>query len=322
VNGNQLAGIQGRSQPLQIGNGRVSTGVGVDEVDCRVAAVSGDSVATEVVGVVSVEIAEPLRVNDIDGSCGVLKFIDETKAGHLAEVEKRFGSCVQFLTLDPVAIESLSEVSKVVWVGLEPFVLAVRGENSCLGPVHGRGILSDLPELFEHPCGVDVDDEEFTGTFAGPIGGDDAVDVLRGRKQERDVLLLSNCLEDCVFDRRLVRKEVVVAMHHGAFEEEEIDVANRALYEIVEELSLSAMRAKIAAVEQALAFGFDEEGVGIGGGVVDEIGSDGELTDGKRLPGLEVVEVERISVFAEEHPCGIDQAASQLADIDRSAGRQ
>ena len=70
---------------------------------------------------------------------------------------------------------------------------------------------------------------------------------------------------------------------HGAFEEKKIDVANRALCEIVEELSLSAVRAKIAAIEQALAFGFDEEGVGIRGGVVDEIGSDGELTDGKRL---------------------------------------
>ena len=86
--------------------------------------------------------------------------------------------------------------------------------------------------------------------------------------------------------------------------------------------SLSAMRAKIAAVEQALAFGFDEEGVGIGGGVVDEIGSDGELADGKRLPGLEVVEVERISISAEEHLRGVDQAAGQPADVDRSAGRQ
>ena len=218
-----------------------------------------------------------------------------------------------------MAIESLSEVSKVVWVGLEPFVLAVSGEHSYLVPVHGWRILSDLPELFEHPCGVDVDNEEFVGTFAGPIGGDDAVDVLRGRKQERDVLLLSNCLEDCVFDCRLVRKEIVVAMQHGAFEEEEINVANRALYEIVEELSLSAMRAKIPAVEQALAFGFDEESVGIGGGVVDEIGSDSELADGEWLPGLDVVEVECVSVFTEEHAGRIDQIAGQLADVDRSA---
>jgi hypothetical protein len=55
-----------------------------------------------------------------------------------------------------------------------------------------------------------------------------------------------------------------------------------------------AVRAKVAAVEQSLASGFDEEGIGVGSGVVDEIGSDGEITDSKRLPRLEVVEVERI----------------------------
>ena len=221
-----------------------------------------------------------------------------------------------------MAIESLSEVSKVVWVGLESLILGVSGENSYLGPVHSGSILGDLPKLFENPCGVYVDDEEFAGAYASPIGGDDAVDVLRGREQERDVLLLLNCLEDCVFDRRLVRKLVIVALKHGAFEEHEIDVANRALYEILEEHPLPAMRAKVAAVEQALALGFDEEGVGIGGGVIDEVGSDGEVTDGKRVPGLEVVEVERISVFAEEHLRRVDQAAGQPADVDRSAGRQ
>jgi len=221
-----------------------------------------------------------------------------------------------------VEIESLSEVSKVVWVCLEPLILAVSGENSYLGPIHGRGILSNLPELFEHPCGVDIDNEELASTFAGAMGGDDAVDVLGGRKQERDVLLLSNCLEDRVLDRRLVRELVVAAMQHGAFEEEEIDVANRTLHEILEKYSLSAMRAKVAAVEQALAFGFDEEGVGIGGGVIDEVRSDGELTDGKRLPGLEIVEIERISVFADEQLRGVDQATGQPADVDRSAGWQ
>ena len=111
-------------------------------------------------------------------------------------------------------------------------------------------------------------------------------------------------------------------MQHRAFEEEEIDVANRALYEIVEELSLSAMRAKIATVEQALAFRFDKESVGIGSGVIDEIRRDGELTNGKRLPGLEVVEVERISISADEHLRSVDQAAGQPADVDRRAGWQ
>jgi len=56
--------------------------------------------------------------------------------------------------------------------------------------------------------------------------------------------------------------------------------------------------------------------------VVDEIGGDGEIADGKRLPGLEVVKVERIPVFADEQLRRVDQAASQPADVDRSAGRQ
>ena len=94
VNGNELSGIQRFGQLLKVGNRRVSTGVGVDEVDCRVATAGGDSVTAEVVGVISVEIAEPLRVDDIDGGYGILKLINEAKAGHLAEVEKRFGSCV------------------------------------------------------------------------------------------------------------------------------------------------------------------------------------------------------------------------------------
>ena len=56
--------------------------------------------------------------------------------------------------------------------------------------------------------------------------------------------------------------------------------------------------------------------------MVYEIGSDGEVADGKRLPGLEVVKVEHIPFFADEQERRIDQAASQPADVDRSAGRQ
>ena len=94
VNGNQYAWLEGRCQPLQVLNRRVSARMGVDEVDCRVAAVGGDLVTAEVVGVGSVEIAEPLRVDDVDRGCGVLERIHEAKAGHLAEVEESFWSCV------------------------------------------------------------------------------------------------------------------------------------------------------------------------------------------------------------------------------------
>jgi len=65
----------------------------IEEVDCWVATKGGDFVTPEVVGVGSVEIAEPLRVDDVDRGCGVLERIDEAKAGHLAEVEESFRSC-------------------------------------------------------------------------------------------------------------------------------------------------------------------------------------------------------------------------------------
>ena len=67
---------------------------------------------------VSVEVAEPLRVNDVDRSGGVLEFIDEVKAGHLAEVEECFRSLPQFLMLYPVAKESRAEITEVFRVGL------------------------------------------------------------------------------------------------------------------------------------------------------------------------------------------------------------
>ena len=271
VNGNQHSRLQGCRQPLQIFHRRMPAGMRIDEVDRRITAESGDFANAELARVLSVDIAEPLRVDEVDGGHGILEFVNEAKAGHLAEVKEQLGICVQLFTLDPVAIETLSEITKVVGAGLQPFVLTMAGENSYFAPAHGGCVSSDLPELLEHPCGIDVDDQEFAGTFAGPIGGNNAVDVLRGGQQERDVLLLLDCLKDLVFDGLLVREEIVVAMQHGAFEEEDIDVANWALYEVVEELPLSAMRAEIAAVEQALALGFDEECIGIGGRVVHQI---------------------------------------------------
>ena len=94
VNRNHHARFQRCRQLLQILNRRVSARMGVDKVDCRVAAVGGDLVTAVVVCVLSVEIAEPLRVDDVDRGCGVLERIDEAKAGHLAEVEESFRSCL------------------------------------------------------------------------------------------------------------------------------------------------------------------------------------------------------------------------------------
>ena len=56
--------------------------------------------------------------------------------------------------------------------------------------------------------------------------------------------------------------------------------------------------------------------------MIDEIRHDREVTDGERLPRLEVVEVERISLPADENLRRVDQTAGETADVDRGAVRQ
>jgi len=109
-------------------------------------------------------------------------------------------------------------------------------------------------------------------------------------------------------------------MHHGAFEEEEIKCRESGASRDSREYSLAAMRAEIAGVKQALSFRFDQKGVGIGSGVIDKIGSDGELTDGKRLPGLKSWKSSAYLSLPRNTCGGVDQAASQLADVDGVPG--
>src|SRR5215469_8322901 len=132
VNWNEHARFQHCRQLLQFLYCCVPTRVGIDEVDGRVLPEGRDSVAAEVPGVASVEISEPLRVDDVDGGGSVLEFLNEAKAGHLAEVNECFGSCVEFLSLDPAPIKSLAEISEVSSVGLKRLVLTVSGEDSYL----------------------------------------------------------------------------------------------------------------------------------------------------------------------------------------------
>lgn len=85
---------------------------------------------------------------------------------------------MQFVTLDSEAIEALPEISEVLLVGLQPLVLTMAGKNSKFRPIHCGRVLTDLPELLEHPGCVNVDDQNPACFLAGPFSGDDAIDVL------------------------------------------------------------------------------------------------------------------------------------------------
>ena len=115
---NQHLRVQCIDELSQVFYGGMPAGVGIDKVDCRVVPEGGNSVTTEVLGVVSVEIAEPLRVDHVGGSGVVLEFVDEVKAGHLAEVEECFRSRPQFLQNHPVAENSRAEIAKILRIAL------------------------------------------------------------------------------------------------------------------------------------------------------------------------------------------------------------
>src|ERR1035441_5698643 len=85
---------------------------------------------------VAVKVAEPLRVDHVNGGGSVLKLIDETEARHLAEVEECFRSLPQVLRHHPVAEKSFAEIAKILRVALQLLILRTRGVSPNLLPVH------------------------------------------------------------------------------------------------------------------------------------------------------------------------------------------
>ena len=89
--GTSILGFKAAANRCRSSTGRVPARMGVDEVHCRVFSVGGNLVTAEVVGMTPIKISQPLRVDNIDRLPCFLEVINESKAGHLAEVEKRFG---------------------------------------------------------------------------------------------------------------------------------------------------------------------------------------------------------------------------------------
>src|ERR1039457_4573593 len=159
VNGNELARIQRCRQLFQFLYRRVAAGVRVHEIYARVCPIGGNSVTADVLRMVAVKVAEPLRVDHVDGGGSVLKLIDETEARHLAEVEECFRSLPQVLRHHPSAKEPVAKVAEVIRVGLQSLILTTFCVNSNLLPFQTGRTAADHLNLLEYPCGVNVDDQ-------------------------------------------------------------------------------------------------------------------------------------------------------------------
>src|ERR1022692_16755 len=101
----------------------MAAGVRIDKVHSWIFPVGGYPVTADVLRMVAVKVAEPLRVDHVDGGGSVLKLIDETEARHLAEVEECFRSLPQVLRHHPSAKEPVAKVAEVIRVGLQSLIL-------------------------------------------------------------------------------------------------------------------------------------------------------------------------------------------------------
>src|SRR5690606_947846 len=95
-----------------------------------------------------------------------------------------------------------------------------------------------------------------------------------------------------------------------------VDVFGRTGNEALEERPLAAMATQIAAVEEPLARSLDRQGVGVKGGVIDEVWRDGEGADAEWAAIAKVRRRFDGRHVANEEGRRIENALRRLADVD------
>ena len=99
--------------------------------------------------------------------------------------------------------------------------------------------------------------------------------------------------------------------------QEDVEVPRRAIDHSLEQRLLAPMGPKIARVEDPPAVGFDQQGVGVEGAVIDEIGRDAERPDLHRRPVGDEARVGEGVTARHIGARGRHDVVSRLADPDR-----
>jgi len=130
---------------------------------------------------------------------------------------------------------------------------------------------------------VAVEDELPAGLAGGLEDRHQAVDVLPGAVDQREPRRVPHQLRHLrnqVFFRRAI---LVGPAQHRSFHQQHVDVHGRTAQEGLEELGLTAVGPKVAAVEQPLAVGLDQDGIGVVGRMVHQERRQPERADVDRL---------------------------------------
>src|ERR1035438_7668581 len=80
------------------------------------------------------------------------------------------------------------------------------------------------------------------------------------------------------------------------------------------------MSPEISAVKNPFPLCLDQKPIGIDSRMVHQVGSEGEVSDNKWMPSLEVAKVVSMQFLVDKHPGGIDQLFSQFSYIHRHVG--
>ena len=100
--------------------------------------------------------------------------------------------------------------------------------------------------------------------------------------------------------------------------QEDIDVLWRAFDHRLEQLSLAAVGAKVAGIEDPFAARLNEKGIGIERAVIDEIGRDPERTDFQRFSVGNEARVLEGQAIGNVRARGLHDVVRGLADPDRN----
>ena len=182
------------------------------------------------------------------------------------------------------------------------------------------GLGDRLPSSrFENEGGIEIDDQ---GAACAPGGAEDrhhSVDVLRRGPDEVEAPSPFEGLGELPFEIGLGGESLARprSPDRRSFHQEDIDIRGRILDHRLDQRRLAAVGAKVAGVVDALAIRLHEQGVGVEGAVIDEVGRDAEGPDLHRPAVMEETGIGESVALRNEGARRLQDVVRRLADMDR-----
>src|SRR3989338_6986877 len=169
----------------------------------------------------------------------------------------------------------------------------------------------------QHLRSVEVDNELTLRVFAGLEDRDDPIDVLTGRPDEAQSLGGFHGRDEFALQVLLTHRFLGWRpSDRSAFQEQGIYVLWGPPKQSLERAGFATMASEISGVEQPFAISFNQQGVGVIGRVIDEVGGEPERTDGDGLTVLQIPNVPERRSGRRKMACHLQNASGRLPNQD------